>query len=87
MPRQLSAFISRRDMYHMFERCIETPDVQYAVVQAVSDNRFKRLDITSAREIVGYEPRDDAFSIYGTGIPYRSRWYEEAPHRQPDAPA
>lgn len=35
------------------------------------------MDITSTREIVGYRPRDDAFSPFDTGIEYRERWYEE----------
>lgn len=77
--RQLSAFISRRDMAHMFECCIDVEDLPFAIVQAVSDNRFKRLDITSARELVGYQPQDDAFELFGTGVPYRDRWYEEMP--------
>ena len=81
--RQLSAFISRRDMFHMFERCIEAEDVQFGIVQAVSDNRFKRMDITSARDLVGYAPQDDAFTRFNTGIPYRDRWYEEGDRTRP----
>lgn len=80
--RNLSAFISVRDMNHMLERCIETPDVQFGIVQGVSDNRFKRMDITSTRELIGYEPQDDAFVLFDTGISYRERWYEEAPNRR-----
>ena len=30
-----------------------------------SDNRFKRLDITSTRDLLGYAPQDDAFDIFG----------------------
>ena len=80
--RNLSAFISIRDMNHMLERCIETPNIQFGIVQGVSDNRFKRMDITSSRELIGYEPRDDAFVLFNPGIIYRERWYEEAPHRR-----
>src|SRR5690606_10844062 len=73
--RTLSAFVSARDLSHLFVRCIEQPDVQYAVLQAVSDNRFKRMDISSTREIVGYEPEDDAFRIFEKGIEDHERWY------------
>ena len=59
----MSAFISLRDMNQMFERCIEAADVQYGIVQAVSDNRFKRMDITSARELIDYRPQDDSFGF------------------------
>jgi len=75
--RTLCTFVSARDLDHLIERCIETPDIHFAIVQAVSDNRFKRLDITSTRELVGYAPQDDAFQLFGTGIPYRERWYDE----------
>ncbi len=75
--RQLSAYISVRDMNQMLERCIEATDVQYGIVHGVSDNRFKRMDITSARELIDYQPQDDAFVLFDTGIPYRDRWYEE----------
>lgn len=75
--RTLSTFVSARDLSHLFVCCIEAEDVQYAIVHGVSDNRFKRMDITSTRETVGYTPQDDAFSRFDTGIKYRDRWYEE----------
>lgn len=75
--RTLSAFVSARDLSHLLVQCIETPDVSFAIVQAVSDNRFKRMDISSTREIVGYQPQDDAFEWFNVGIRNRQRWYEE----------
>ncbi len=63
--RDLSAFISPRDIGDLFVRCIETPDIAFAIVAGISNNRFKRVDLTSARELLGYEPRDDAFAIAG----------------------
>jgi nucleoside-diphosphate-sugar epimerase len=75
--RTLCTFVSARDLDHLIERCIETPDVQFAIVQAVSDNRFKRLDISTTRETVGYAPQDDAFQLFNSGIKYRDRWYAE----------
>ena len=75
--RTLSAFVSARDLSHLLVQCIETPDVQFAIAQAVSDNRFKRMDITSTRETVGYQPQDDAFAVFQVGIRNRERWYQE----------
>jgi nucleoside-diphosphate-sugar epimerase len=65
----LSMYLSPRDLNQLLVRCIETPDIPFAIVQAVSNNRFKRLDITSARELLGYAPRDDAFELFGAGLP------------------
>jgi nucleoside-diphosphate-sugar epimerase len=75
--RTLSAFVSKRDLSHLFVQCIEVEDVQFAIVHGVSDNRFKRLDITSTRAIVGYRPQDDAFRLAETGIQDTERWLRE----------
>jgi hypothetical protein len=32
-------------------------------VHGVSNNQFKRLDISNARQILGYAPEDNAFQI------------------------
>jgi hypothetical protein len=43
--------------------------VPFAIVHAISNNRFKRLDITSTRELFGYAPQDDAFEIFQADLP------------------
>jgi nucleoside-diphosphate-sugar epimerase len=60
----LRSFVSERDMSQLIERCIEA-EVGFGIFHAISDNREKRLDISSAREVLGYEPEDDAFELYG----------------------
>jgi NAD+ dependent glucose-6-phosphate dehydrogenase len=61
----LVRFVSRRDMSQLLVRCVDVPDIRFAVVHAVSDNRHKRLDIASTAELLGYEPQDDGFSLFG----------------------
>ncbi len=56
----LDAWVSERDLNQLIERCIDVENLQYAVFHGLSDNRFKRLDISDARELVGYAPQDDA---------------------------
>jgi len=63
-PLHLSGYVSERDLNHLLVRCIETPDVPFALVHGISNNRFKRLDITAARERFGYAPQDDAFELF-----------------------
>lgn len=75
--RTLSAYVSPRDLTHLIVQCLETSDLPFALFQAVSDNRFKRMDISSARRLVNYQPQDDAFERFNTGIQNRERWYEE----------
>lgn len=56
----LDGFVSKRDLNQLVHRCIDAEDLKFAIFHALSDNRFKRLDITEARERVGYAPEDDA---------------------------
>ena len=63
-PRILALWISERDLSQLLHKCIEAPDsVRHLIVQGVSDNQFKRMDISNAREILGYEPQDNAFRL------------------------
>lgn len=55
----LDAWVSRRDLNQLIERCIDVDDLQFAIFHGLSDNRFKRMDISNARELVGYAPQDD----------------------------
>ncbi|HEX6479040.1 MAG TPA: NAD(P)-dependent oxidoreductase [Ktedonobacteraceae bacterium] len=67
-PHHLSSYVSERDLNQLLVRCVETPDVQFAVVHGISNNRFKCLDITSTRDLFGYQPQDDAFEIFQTDL-------------------
>lgn len=58
--KMLDAWVSQRDLNQLIERCIDAIEIQFAIFHALSDNRFKRLDISDARELVGYAPQDDA---------------------------
>ena len=67
--RHLSTLVSRRDLIQLLVRCVETPDIPFAIVHGVSNNRYKRLDITSTRELLGYAPEDDAFRLFDVPLP------------------
>lgn len=61
-PQLLDIVISERDMTQLIHRCVVAPDsVRYAIVNGLSDNGFKRMDLESTRALLGYEPQDDAF--------------------------
>jgi NAD(P)-dependent dehydrogenase (short-subunit alcohol dehydrogenase family) len=59
----LDAFVSQRDLCQLIERCIEVEDIQFGIFHGLSDNRFKRLDISDARALLGYAPQDDLTAI------------------------
>ncbi|REH48949.1 NAD-dependent epimerase/dehydratase family protein [Tenacibaculum gallaicum] len=62
--RDLSAFLHPDDFNQLLIGCIETENIQYEVLNAISDNRYKRLDITESKEKVGYQPKADAFELF-----------------------
>ncbi|HZZ44654.1 MAG TPA: NAD(P)-dependent oxidoreductase [Tepidisphaeraceae bacterium] len=55
----LDAWVSQRDLHQLIEKSIEVEGLKFGIFNGISNNRFKRLDITSAREVLGYEPVDD----------------------------
>ncbi len=55
----MDSFVSRRDLQDLIVNCIDDTRLRFAIFHGVSDNRFKRLDISDARELVGYAPMDD----------------------------
>ncbi len=55
----IDGFISRRDLDQLIRRSIDVEHVRFAIVHGLSGNRFQRLDISDARELLGYEPQDD----------------------------
>ncbi len=58
-----SFWVSYADLSHLFDRCIEAPDIGFAVAHGVSNNRFTAMDLSSTRRLLGYEPKDDAYAI------------------------
>jgi nucleoside-diphosphate-sugar epimerase len=60
-PRDFATLLTHRDLVHLVECCIQAPEhVRFATLYGVSSNTWRFWDIESARDIVGYRPRDDA---------------------------
>src|SRR3954470_19236600 len=59
----MDAWVSRRDLNQLIEKCIDNETLKFAIFHGLSDNRFKRLDISDARELVGYQPQDDLTEV------------------------
>jgi nucleoside-diphosphate-sugar epimerase len=72
--RNMSTFVSERDMSHLLVRCVETPSIQFAIVHGVSDNRFKFLDLSDTMELLDYRPQDDGFLRLGAHLLYSDAW-------------
>ncbi len=59
----MDAWVSQRDLFQLIVRCIDVTNLKFAIFHGLSDNRFKRLDISDARELVGYRPQDDLLEV------------------------
>jgi hypothetical protein len=75
--------MSARDLHQLLSRCIEAPDIAFAIVHDLSENRFKRLDLTSTRDLLGYAPQDDAFTIFRESL---DEWLQGRVNAAPSAP-
>ena len=59
--RQFATLLSHADLTQLVGRCVEAPgDLRFAIFYGVSDNTWRFWDIGNSRDLVGYEPRDDA---------------------------
>ncbi len=58
-PRGQAMWLSYRDCAHLFDRCLQA-DYGYEVVYGISDNETRFYSLERAREVLGYDPRDDA---------------------------
>lgn len=65
LPTEWDAFLSPDDFNDLLVKCLETPNITFAIAHVISDNKFKRLDLTETREILGYQPKADAFELFG----------------------
>ncbi len=55
----INLFASKRDLIQLFTLAIKDTRLSFAVLHGVSRNRFNRLDISLAQELLGYDPKDD----------------------------
>jgi len=69
----LDMILTYDDLVRLITASIEAPaSLRYGIFHGISDNRWKRLDISDAREVLGYNPRDDAFAIAANRIPHEA---------------
>ncbi len=62
--RQFSVWCSQRDISQMVENCIVAPpELKFDIFYALSRNKWGYRDLSHAREVVGFEPQDEAESF------------------------
>ena len=66
--RGQAMWLSHRDCAHLFERCLRA-DYGYEIVYGISDNDRKYYSLDRAREVLGYDPRDNSAEFTFEGEP------------------
>ena len=70
----LDQILTYEDLTKLIVSSIEAPaDLRFGIFHGLSNNRWKRFDISNARTTLGYRPEDDAFALAG-GRFKRSLW-------------
>jgi nucleoside-diphosphate-sugar epimerase len=59
----LRAFVSQRDLDQLLKLCVDDRNLQFAIFHGLSDNVFNRMDTSSARELLGYQPVDSFLEL------------------------
>jgi len=66
----LDRVLTYEDLARLVRASIDAPDdLRFGIFHGVSNNRWKRLDISDTREQLGYAPEDDAFELAGVVEP------------------
>ena len=68
-PTDLARAVTEDDMCRMLDCCLAANGITYAIVHAISNNRFTFLDLSETQELLGYTPQDDAFALAGIWPP------------------
>ena len=66
--RGQAMWLSHRDCAHLFDRCLRA-DYGFEIVYGISDNDRKYYSIERAREVLGYDPRDNSAEYTFEGDP------------------
>jgi hypothetical protein len=72
--RDLGAYISPRDITQLFQKATDAPNIDnehgipWQVVYGISNNTRAFWSLSSAREVLGYEPQDDSEVKYADDI-------------------
>lgn len=60
----IDAILTYDDCARLIASAVDADDsLDFGIFHGVSDNRYKRMDISDTRQILGYDPQDDAFEI------------------------
>jgi len=85
--KNLSMVLTEKDLVRLITAALDAPlDLRFGVFHGTSDNHRKRWDISQTRQVLGYAPQDDAYSLARrnyclVGLFWIKRFLRTAKHR------
>jgi nucleoside-diphosphate-sugar epimerase len=64
-PNEMDGYLHPDDFNHLLTQCLETSNISFEIVHAISNNLYKRLDLTETRQVFRYQPQADVFKLLG----------------------
>jgi len=61
-----TSWVSHRDLAQLLELCIENKNIHFGIFNALSNNRGNVMDISLAKQLLGYNPEDDFSKEHST---------------------
>lgn len=63
--RDMSAYLHPDDLNQLLNKCIESIDTfDFEIFNAISNNTYKRLNITKAKRLLNYTPQYNSFNLF-----------------------
>jgi uronate dehydrogenase len=60
----LDIVLTLEDCVRLIAAALDAPDdLKFGIFNGISNNRYKRMDLSDTRALLGYEPQDDAFVL------------------------
>lgn len=59
----LTDYCAPDDLNDLLRRCVDDETLTFEIFNAISANRYSRLDMSKARRLLGHAPRYDAFAL------------------------
>ena len=73
--RDLSAWAEPNDLCSLIVKSIDADltDDPFIIAHGISNNRFKRLDLSETKRLLGYDPKSDSFATWNIDFKKESK--------------
>lgn len=62
--RDMSAYLHPDDLNQLLHLCIESNNIKFKILNAISNNTYKRLDIQETKLHTGFDPQYNSFDLF-----------------------